>query len=554
MDSFGLSRKYNNAKRYREILSILSKYGFSVVAEKVGAGIPFRRIKSRLVDDLSRGERIKLAIEELGPTFIKLGQILSTRYDLVPDDISKELASLQDDVYEVPISEIKKIFKEEIGKEIEEVFESFKETPLAAASIGQAHTGVLKTGECVVIKIQRPNIKETIDQDIQILKTMAELIDENLKTKIVINAKDVIDEFSESIKRELDYIHEAHSAQKIKTNFIKNSHMKIPKIFWDVTTKKIITMEQIRGIKINDVDSIEERGWNKEAIAEIVANLFLEQVFLDGVFHGDPHPGNIIIVDKCRVSFIDFGIVGYIDNQMLDFIITTLRAISDKNVDKIIGKLSDIDALTIDTDETGLRNDIFNIINYYFDLPMSKIDFGEGLNEFLLVLYRHHLRVPSQLSLLMKSMITLEGTLKSLDPQFNLMKISSDIMNKVKKRKLENINLKETIKTTLNIYDVLKKIPVQLLSIINKVDKNQIKVTMKQEGLEVLEREINNLTNKLSLSLLVSALIVGSSIVIHADIRPKILDVSVFGLFGYIVGLIMGLWFIISAIRSRKRY
>lgn len=554
MDSFGLSKRYNNAKRYREILAILSKYGFSIVAEKVGGGIPFGRLKSRFIDDLSRGQRIKLAIEELGPTFIKLGQILSTRYDIVPEDISLELASLQDDVYEVPIDEIRRIFKSETGLEIGEVFETFTDKPLAAASIGQAHRGTLKTGESVVVKIQRPNIKNTIEQDTQILKTMADLVDKNLKTNGVINARDIIDEFSESIKRELDYIHEAHSAQKIKTNFIKNKTMMIPKIYWDVTTKKIITMEEISGIKVTNTAAIEERGWSKEAISAHVANLFMEQVFLHGVFHGDPHPGNIIIVDEFVVSFIDFGIVGYIDNQMLDFIITTLRAISEKNIDKIIEKLVDIDAFTIDTDETGLRQDIFNIINYYFDLPMSKIDFGEGLNEFLMVLYRYNLRVPAQLSLLMKAMITLEGTLKGLNPQFNLMKISSDVISKLKKKKLESLNIKDTLNTTLNIYDTCKKIPGQMLSILNKVEKNQIKITMKQEGLEVLESEINNLTNKISLSLLVSSLIVGSSIVIHANIRPKIFDIPVFGLFGYLVGLIMGLWFIISAIRSRRKY
>ena len=554
MNSFGFSRRYNNAKRYRDILSILSKYGFSVVAEKVGGGIPFRRLRSRFIDDLSRGERIKLAIEELGPTFIKLGQILSTRYDLIPEDIYHELSSLQDDVYEVPISDIRYIFKEETGMEIEEVFESFNEKPLAAASIGQVHRGKLKTGEQVVIKIQRPNIKDTINQDIQILKTMADLIDKNLNANGIINARDIIDEFSESITHELDYIHEAHSAQKIKINFIKNNTILIPKIYWEVTTKRVITMEEIKGLKVNDASSIEERGWCKEEISELVANLFMEQVFLDGVFHADPHPGNIIVVDERVIGFIDFGVVGYIDNQMLDFIITTLRAISSKNIDKIIEKLEDIDALTIDTDETGLRHDIFNIINYYFDLPMSKIDFGKALNEFLMVLYRHNLRVPSQLSLLMKAMITLEGTLKSLNPQFNLMKVSNEIINKVKKKKLDSINIKDTLKTTLDLYDTFKKIPGQMLSILNKVEKNQIKITMKQEGLEMLEKEVNNLTNKLSLSLMVSSLIVGSSIVIHADIRPKVFDVPLFGLIGYITGLIIGLWFIISAIRSRKKY
>lgn len=547
-------KKYNNRKRYKEILSILSKYGFSFVAEKVGEGIPFSKIKSKLVDDLSRGERIKLAIEELGPTFIKLGQILSTRYDMIPDDISSELASLQDNVYEVDIEDIRKIFKDETGETTDQVFESFEDEPLAAASIGQVHKARLKTGESVVVKIQRPGIRSVIEQDIMILENMAELIDKNFNEDGNMKIADVIQEFSQSIMKELDYVHEAHSAQKMKTNSMKKQEILIPKIYWEITSKRVITMQKIVGIKVNDLDSIKEKGWDKEKISELIAKLFMEQVFIYGLFHGDPHPGNILIVDMDKVSFIDFGIVGYIDNKMLDFIITTLRATSDKNVDKIIEKLSDIDALTIETDEVGLRNDIFNIINYYFDLPMDKIDFAAGLNEFLSTLHKHKLRVPSQLTLLMKSMVTLEGTLKTLNPHFNLLEISSDVMDTFRKKKFDDISFSEAIKTSLNIYDTFKKIPGQMLSILNKVEKNQVKVTMKQEGLETLEKEINTLTNKLSLSLLVSSLIVGSSIVIHAGIKPTMFGIPVLGLIGYLAGLIIGLGFIWSAIRSGRKY
>lgn len=553
MKKLRFGKRYNNMKRYKEILSILSKYGFGFISEKVGEGIPFNKIKSKLIDELSRGERIKLAIEELGPTFIKLGQILSTRYDLIPEDISSELAYLQDHAYKIPLEDIKEIFRNEIGSEIEEVFEYFNDQPIAAASIGQVHRALLKTGEKVVVKVQRPNIRKTIEQDIQILKTMAEIVDSSLNEEGAIKTTDIVREFSESIMRELDYVHEAHSAQKMKINFRKNKAVIIPEIYWAVTSKKVITMEDIEGIKVNNIEAIKKNEWDEEKISELVARVFMEQVFLHGLFHGDPHPGNILILDGETISFIDFGIVGYIDNKMLDFITTTLRATSDKNINKIIEKLSDIDALTVETDEVSLRSDIFNITNYYFDLPMDKIDFGEGLNEFLLVLHKHNLRIPSQLTLLMKSMVTLEGTLKSLHPKFNLMKVSSDIMDSVRKKKMEKISLIDAFNTSLNIYDTLKKIPDQMLSILNKVEKNQVKITMKQEGLENLEREINTLTNKLSLSLLVSSLIVGSSIVIHADVKPKIFGVPLLGLVGYTFGLIVGFGFIISAIRSRRR-
>ncbi|AFS78747.1 ubiquinone biosynthesis protein UbiB [Gottschalkia acidurici 9a] len=552
MEGFRITTKYKNIKRYKEILSILSKYGFEMVAEIIGEGIPFKRIRDKFVKRLSRGERIKLALQELGPTFVKLGQILSTRYDLIPEDIVEELMSLQDNVNEFSVEEVRKVFNTETGYFIEDVFDEFQEKPLAAASIGQVHKGKLKTGESVVIKIQRPNIKEVIDNDISVLRSMARIIDDKFNKEGIIKASDIIRELAYSLNRELDYTYEAHNAHKFRENFKENKNILIPKIYWDYTTRKILIMEEINGIKVIDIKSIEERGWNKEKISEIGAKLFMEQVLLYGLFHGDPHPGNILVVSEDVISFIDFGVVGYLDNLMLELIITCLKAASDKNINKIVEELSDIDMITSETDEVSLKSDIYNIINFYFDLPINKIDFAEGLNELLIILYKHKLRIPPQLTLLVKSIVTIEGTARILNPQFDFMNISKKIIKEVNLKKLKDLNFLDGAKVISNAYDSLKKAPKQLFSLLNKAEKNKIKVTLKHEGLENLEKEVNTMTNKLSLSLMISSLILGSSIVIHAGMKPKIFGVSALGIVGYIVGLIIGFLFIISAIRSWK--
>lgn len=503
----------------------------------------------------TRGERIRFTLEELGPTFIKFGQILSTRYDILPKDIVDELSKLQDEITPFDLDTAKSIIRDELGKDLEDVFIEFQEEPLAAASIGQVYRGVLKDGNKVVIKVQRPNIDEIIKQDIDILYTLARLFDDILKKKMVISTRDIVEEFSYFIRKELDYTYEAQNCERFRMYFKNDERVVIPKTYWEYTTKKVLVMEEIKGIKVSDIDEIDKMGFNKEKLSELGAKVFLEQIFIHGFFHGDPHPGNILVLSENKISFIDFGVVGYLDNLTFEFITTLLRAAIDRDIDKIVESLYKMNAISAETDEIGLKKELFFIINYYFDLPINKINFGEAFNEIMSIAYKYKLKMPSQLTLLIKSIITIEGTGKKLNPHFNLSRISKEIIKKITKRKFNPKSVtKKIIDTTTENIENIFEITNRVNDILYKIDKDKLKIKMEIEGLNKLEKEIYIMTNKLALSLIISSIIVGSSIIIQAHTGPEILGMSAFGLIGFLAAGILGVSLIVSILLNKRNY
>lgn len=550
-----IGKKYSNLKRYKEIWKVLNKYGFGFLADKVFNVSLFNKLffkESKILKrQFTTAERIRMAIEELGPTFIKLGQILSTRYDILPADIINELAKLQDDVSEFGLSVAEEIFREEVGLEMEEVFQTYDKTPLAAASIGQVYCGKLKNGNEVVIKVQRPNIEKTIETDIDILYTFAKLIDDHLNRQKVIKAADIANEFAYILRRELDYTYEAQNCEAFRKNFEGDKRVKIPKVYWEYTTKRVLVMERIKGIKVSNIQEIEKKRYGKEKLAEIGAKVFLEQIFIHKFFHADPHPGNIMVISQNQIGFIDFGVVGYLDDKTLDFIIQVLKSGIKKDIDKIIESLIMIDAITEVTDEASLKRDLFYVINYYFNLPVSKINFGDAFKEILSISYKHKVKMPSQLILLIKSIITIEGTGKKLNPRFKLTELSKDVFIDLTKRRFKSKDLvRNTFDLSKENFKDLLEIPKQVRQLLQKFEKNQIKFIMKQEGLKELERELNIMTNKISLSMIVAALIVGSSILIHSRIGPTFLGSSIIGLAGFTTAAILGTILLFSIIKS----
>ncbi|KGG81513.1 ubiquinone biosynthesis monooxygenase UbiB [Caloranaerobacter azorensis H53214] len=553
-----LYKRRKKLKRYREIAKILTKYGFDMIAERIDNRSIISKIfirSKKYSQKYTKGERIRFTLEELGPTFIKFGQILSTRYDILPKDIVDELSKLQDEITPFDLDTAKNIIRDELGKDLEDVFIEFQEEPLAAASIGQVYRGVLKDGNKVVIKVQRPNIDETIKQDIDILYTLAKLFDDILKKKMVISARDIVEEFSYFIRKELDYTYEAQNCERFRMYFKNDERVVIPKIYWEYTTKKVLVMEEIKGIKVSDIDEIDKMGFNKEKLSELGAKVFLEQIFIHGFFHGDPHPGNILVLSENKISFIDFGVVGYLDNLTFEFITTLLRAAIDRDIDKIVESLYKMNAISAETDEIGLKKELFFIINYYFDLPINKINFGEAFNEIMSIAYKYKLKMPSQLTLLIKSIITIEGTGKKLNPHFNLSKISKEIIKKITKRKFNPKSVtKKIIDTTTENIENIFEITNRVNDILYKIDKDKLKIKMEIEGLNKLEKEIYIMTNKLALSLIISSIIVGSSIIIQAHTGPEILGMSAFGLIGFLAAGILGVSLIVSILLNKRNY
>ncbi len=546
-----INKKYKNIDRYKEISRILAKYGFSILADKLDDSSVinslFLKKSKNLSNKYSRAERVKMALEELGPTFVKFGQILSTRYDILPKDIVEQLSNLQDKVKTFEYNIAKQIFETQNDVKIENVFRSFNKKPIAAASIGQVYKGVLKDGKDVVIKIQRPNIRIIIEKDLDILYSIASLLDAHFEKKIPIKYVNVVNEFSYFIKKELDYTYEAQNYDNFRNKFKDNDSVVIPKVYWDYSTKKVLVTQELKGIKVNNIREIENKDIDKQKLANIGCNMFLEQIFIHGYFHGDPHPGNILIIDKDKIGLIDFGLVGYLDNNVMTFLKDLLKSIVRKDTNKIIRSLRRINAINSDTDEMLFKRDLNYVLNYYCNIPIDKINFNEALNEFLLISYKNKVKIPSQLILLVKATMTIEGTGKKLDPKFSLSKTSKDLLKKIKKEKFKPNNLiDEVVWKTTDIFEGLKNLQWIIRRVFTKIEKNKFKITFRLEGFKELEKEINIMTNKISLSLIVSSIIVGSSIIIQSKTGPTLLGMPALGFIGFIAAGILGLFLIVS--------
>lgn len=546
---------YKNLKRYKEIVNILIKYGFTYIAEKLNIeGIAYKipiTTPHNEIHEMSTGEKIRRAIEELGPTYIKLGQILSTRKDLLDQDIINELSKLRDNVelYDTDIA--KDIFKKELGIDINDIFVDFDEIPIGSASIGQVYEAKLKCGEEVIIKIQRPNIEDTIKSDLEILKTIAiALKDLNNDTDLI----SIVEEFQNQLLRELDYNFEAINAIKFKKMFEGTKEVYIPKIYNEYSSKRVLVMEKIKGVKLNDIEKIKSLGWDTKKISEIGIRSLFKQIFEHGFFHADPHPGNIFILNEDTISYIDFGMIGIIDKKTLNYLDEITIAVIEKNIDKIIYILTEMNSINTDIDIRGLKQDLLYLIHYYYDVPIERINIGDILNEVFRFLRRYKVNIPSQLSILAKTIITLEGTARQLSPEFTVSSISKEFM---KHYYMNKVNVERILLDSKhNIEEILldiKTIPKQMKGILRNIEKNNIKMTIEEVKLTKLERRINDMATQLSLSLVLASMVVGSSLIVSSPNISRNNWIIIIAGIGFLLSFIVGILLVIKILRSKYK-
>ena len=548
---------YKNLKRYKEIAHILIKYGFSFIVEKlnieeVAYKIPITN-PSQEIKDMSTATKIRCVIEELGPTYIKLGQILSTRKDLFDEDIINELSKLRDSVEPFDTDIAKAIFENETGLKIPKIFKEFNDIPIGSASIGQVYEAKLKNNEEVIVKIQRPNIEETIKSDIEILRTIASTL-KDLNNGLDIDLKQVVEEFNAQLMRELNYTFEAMNAIKFKSMFKDSDEVYIPSIYEEYSTEKVLVMEKIIGVKISDTSKIKKLGWSTKNIAEIGVRSLFKQVFEYGFFHGDPHPGNIFVVSNNCISYIDFGMIGIIDRKMLNFLNNMAIAISNKNIDRVIHLLMDINILNSDIDMNSFRQDLLYLMHYYYDIPIEKLSISSILNEMFRFLRTYKIAIPSQLTMLAKTIITLEGTARSLNPTFSIASTAKEFIKYyyINKVNLDMILFNAKDNTEELLFDI-KNIPKQIKSILRNLENNNLKIHMEDIKFTSLERCIADLATNLSLSLVLASIIVGSSLIISSQNINQNIWIRVMAITGFFISFIIGLLLVIKIVRTQYR-
>ncbi len=423
----GIRVNARSIRRVRQVIRVLIGYGFESLIEHLHF-TQFMTFGSRLfgrsggeIARLSPAERMRLALEELGPTFVKLGQLLSTRPDIIPKNYLEEFSKLQDQVPGFSFSNVRARIREELGGEIEELFASFAEVPLAAASIAQVHGAILHSGEEVVVKIRRPGIVEGVETDIEVLMGLALLAKRHFPENSSFDPVELVKEFAKSIRRELELSREGRTIERIAAYFAGDPTLRFPRVYWERTSSGILTLEFIHGIKVSDIPALDQAGLNRKLIAQRGSEFFLRQVLEHGYFHGDPHPGNVFILPGNVICLLDYGMMGRLDSSSRKFFSDFLLSVITKNPDRIISLLLYSGDITDTLDSRALRRDLSDFIDDFYELPFAEVSVGKILGDLIALIAAYRIHFRPDFMMLAKALVTVEGMGRMLDPEFDMV-------------------------------------------------------------------------------------------------------------------------------------
>ena len=535
--------KLYELKRTKEIIFVLAKYGFGDLIESIGI-----TVSNKNYPKLSRNERIKKAIEELGPTFIKLAQVLSLRPDLIPLELAKELENLQDNVSPLPFEVMKSVLEEEFKRPFEEIFEE-DFILLASASIGQVYKAKLKCGDVVAVKILKPDIEEKIYADIAILMRFANLFRDRFLVYGIDLVK-IVEEFAKTIKKELDFHIEALNLKRFAANFKNNNNIKIPKLYKNYSTKRVLTMEYIEGIKISNIEELKKAGYDLKEITKKGFDLVCEQIFIHRFFHADPHPGNLMVSDG-KIVFLDFGIMGRLSEEDQKNFIELIYYVIKNKEEKAALYVLKLSKVLGEVDISSFKKEMADIISTYFYSSLKEVELKSLIDDMLRVMSRYKIYFKEDNYLLAKSLVTMEGVGKRLYPEFNAAEEIKPFIIKLYKNKLSPLNfIKNSHEFNKYFFELMYSMPENIQDIISKIKNGTLKIEFEHVGLESFEKSVEKSFNRLSTSIVIASILIGSSMLLTAKIPPLIDNISILGIIGYIFAVIIGIMLIINVIRK----
>jgi ubiquinone biosynthesis protein len=553
----GISHRYSMVKRYGRIIDVLVSNGFGYFVDKMGLwsmGSVRSRLKGRFGKEQetdTRPERARKVLEELGPTYVKFGQLLSMREDLIPLKYAQEFTKLQNDVPPFPLEDVKAVLKTELGRDIPELFSDFDEKPVAAASIGQVHKARLHSGEEVVVKIQRPGIRRIIEADLDIMYSLAGFAQQHIEEIKLYNPVAVVDELSRSIHSEMDYTQEARNIEHFLSNFENDPVIVIPRVYNDYSSDRILTLEYIEGIKCNKFEKLANENLDREKIATDVSEAFMKQVFEHGFFHADLHSGNIFALEDGRIALLDFGMAGHLSEDMRGLLVDALLAVTNGDSTQYIEVMRDLGVADEKLDVRSFKVDYDHFLFKYYGRTLDQVDATEVSSEMLSLLRKHQIQVPPNIALLFKGVMTVGGFAMQMVPNFNVTEIAEPYARKFMKKRFSPRNMaKNSSKNLWYVSRLLSRAPLQLSHILEVAEKGYLNLKFEHEGTDRLLSEISVASNRLAFSLIISAIIVGSSLVIQTGMEPQVWGVPLFGLFGFFAAGIFGMGLIIYIIRT----
>ncbi len=545
---FKLPQTYKKIKRLNQILPVFFKYGFGWILKElkldyyiyIGKNI-FKLKKIKEFETLSNEKRFVLALQELGPTFIKLGQILSTREDIFPDNWIKELETLQDHVAPIKYPIIEKIISP-----IKDKFEYIDPNPLASASIAQVHKAKLKNGKDVVIKVKRPKIEEIIFTDILLLFEIAQLIENHVPELKMFKPVKLVEEFSNTIRKELDFFREKQNLKNFRSFFENDDFLYIPEVYDEYCSENYITMEYIEGIKINNFTKLKDSKIDLIKLSEKWSEKVIEQILVYGYFHADPHPGNIFVLKDNRIAYLDFGMIGRLTDKMKFNIANLIIGIAGKDVDLIVKTLKNMTPDFYVEDINSFKRDLLDFIDMYYNVPLKDFNVGKVFKELFRILRKYEISIITDYILLDKTILTLEAIGRKLNPDFNLVeKAYSHVKRILKEQKsLKKILSKDLKKRVQNFYEVSEEIPGYILDSFKTLLSKNLVINFKHQGLEDFTKEMDRSVNRLIFGLIISATLISSSFLIKIS--------TFFGVVGFSFATFLGLWLLYGIFKSGR--
>jgi ubiquinone biosynthesis protein len=555
-----IGRTYRHLNRYRQILAVLFKYGFGDLLEmlkidqyiEVGLQMISRKRATR-VERLNRPQRLRMAFEELGPTYIKLGQILSTRPDLVPMEYIDELSSLQDKVPSFPFEQVRNVVSAEFGMPPEDLFDTLEEEPFASASIGQVHRAVLKDGESVAVKFQRPGIQKIIEVDLEIMLHLATLAERHIEELSFHRPVKIVEEFAKTLEKEIDYQNEATNMERVARYFLDDPHVYIPKVFRETTTTRVLTTEFIEGIKISDVEKLEAAGLDRGILTARGANLVLKQIFIQGFFHADPHPGNIFVLSDNVICLLDFGMTGIVDRQTREDFVDLLDSIVHQNEVRASQALLKLTDWEYEPDRRQLEREVADFMGRHLYKPLKDIELGKLLQQLLELATALRLRIPPDIFLMMKAFSTVEGVAHMLDPDFDMVEQATPFITEVKLARYKPQRIADDVyDLATRLLHFFQQFPKDLLDLANLIRQQKLSLQVEHRGLESMLATHDRISNRISFSILIAALIIGSALIVISETPPLIYGISLIGILLFSAAAIMGIWLLVAILRKGK--
>jgi ubiquinone biosynthesis protein len=540
------SSKTASIGRLGEIAQVAVRHGFGFVVDG-------RRHRDTTATTL-RGKHLREMLDELGPTFVKFGQLLSTRPDIVPPDIIAELRSLQDDVTPFPYADVERVILEDLKQPVGRLFLEFDETPLAAASIGQVHRAVLPNGRRVAVKVQRPNAPRQIESDIQLLEQAAKIVKERVRALDFVDTREIVDEFARSIRLELDYRQEGRNAQAFHRNFAGHPHVAVPRVYWSYTSRRVLTLEYLDGVQLADLELDSWTMEQRRGLAYVIADAWLTMIFRHGFFHGDPHPANILVLSPQRIALVDFGLAGKLSESDLSKLTRLFIDAANENIEVLPKRLADLGVRYPKEKEQEFVSELYTIYSRYYGSSLNEIDPLQVIREAFGLIYAMNLRLPSRFVMLDKAIATIGSVGVELYPDFNVFEVAKPYARGlVIDRFTPHRVISRTRRETTQLASMAADLPYQIHETLEQVRDGQIEVGFVHKGLDEMSHKLDVAMNRLVIAIVVTGGLIGSSLIgIFAKTGPHVLGLNLVAALGFFASGVLGVWLLWGVIRSGR--